>query len=294
MKKIMLILAVLIVLAAAGVSIYISTIDWNQHKDKIAAQFNDITGKKIVFDGPVSFHLLPSPKLTATDIKVYTQEESSDNKPLATIKSLEADLALGPLLNGDFEVKMMSLIEPEIWFKVLSEGKLNWQTPLTETQKQSLDDIKISLDSVLLEKAKVNFVDEKHNIDTHLDNLNGEVIAESVFGPYRIEGSYVKDKNPEGFAISLGQFSESFATSVNFVLNQPTSKSYLRFDGKVLLKNSALNGNLIIESQKFKEFFDSTLPNRVLDEDLDYPLALSLELDTNKSKINLLVLFFPL
>ena len=287
MKKVILILAVIIVLAIGGVSIYISTIDWNQHKDKIAAQFNDITGKKVVFDGPVSFHLLPSPKLTATDIKVYSQEANADNKPLATIKSLNADLALGALLNGDFEVKMMSLIEPEIWFKVLSEGKLNWQTPLTETQRQSLEDIKISLDSVLLEKAKVNFVDEKHNIDTHLDNLNGEVIAESVFGPYRIEGSYVKGKNPEGFAISLGQFSESFATSVNFVLNQPASQSYLRFDGTVLLKNSAINGNLIIESQKFKEFFDSTLPNEVLDENLDYPLALSLELDTNKSKINL-------
>ena len=85
-------------------------------------------------------------------------------------------------------------------------------------------------------KAKVNFEDEKHGVNTQLDNLNGEVIAESVFGPYRIEGSYVKGRNPEGFAISLGQFSESFATSVNFVLNQPASQSYLRFDGTVLLE----------------------------------------------------------
>ncbi len=287
MKKIWLILGAVIIVALGGVSVYISTIDWNQHKDKIAEQFNDITGKKVVFAGPVSFKLLPSPKLTATDIKVFNQNQTVKDKPLATIKSLEANLSLRPLLSGDFEVVMMSLIEPEMWFNVEADGKLNWQTPLTETQKQSLEDIKISLDSVLIEKAKVNFTDTKHGIDTHLDNLNGEVIAESVFGPYRIEGSYVKGKNPEGFAISLGQFSESFATSVNFVLNQPASQSYLRFDGTVLLKNSAVNGNLIIESQKFKEFFDSTLPNQVLDENLDYPLALSLELDTNKARISM-------
>jgi len=287
-KKLWLILGGVVVLLVGALSVYVSMIDWNQHKDKIAAQFNDITGKRVVFDGPVSFALLPSPKLTATDIKVFNPDGSEEaDRPLATIKSLIANLALGPLLRGNFEVRMMSLVEPEMWIKVMPGGKLNWQTPMTEEQKNNLENVEVSLDSVVLEKAKVNFEDEKHGVNTQLDNLNGEVIAESVFGPYRIEGSYVKDRNPEGFAISLGQFSESFATSVNFVLNQPTSQSYLRFDGTVLLKNDAINGNIIVESKKFKEFFDSTFPNLVLDENLDYPLAMSLELDTNKTKINM-------
>lgn len=288
MKKIWLILAAVIVLAIGGVSVYISMIDWNQHKDKIAAQFNDITGKRVVFEGPVSFTLLPSPKLTATDIKVFNPDGTPEaEKPLATIKSLIANLALGPLLQGNFEVQMMSLVEPEMWVKVMPEGKLNWQTPMTDEQRSNLENVEVALDSVILEKAKVNFEDEKHGVNTQLDNLNGEVIAESVFGPYRIEGSYVKGRNPEGFAISLGQFSESFATSVNFVLNQPASQSYLRFDGTVLLKNDAISGNMIVESKKFKEFFDSTFPNQVLDEDLDYPLAMSMELETSKTKINM-------
>ena len=287
MKKLWLILGGVFVLAIGGLSVYVSTIDWNQHKDKIAEQFSEITGKKVVFEGPVSFNILPSPKLTATNIKIFSKMPKADKKPLAVIKKLEANLSLSALLNGNFEVEMMSLFEPEIWFALEDGGMFNWQTPLTQEQKQRLEDIEIALDSVLIEKAKVNLVDEKHGINTHLDNLNGEVIAESVFGPYRIEGSYVKDKNPEGFAISLGQFSESFATSVNFVLNQPASQSYLRFDGTVLPKNGAVNGNLIIESQKFKEFFDSTLPNQILDEDFDYPLVLSLEIDTNRSRISL-------
>ena len=74
MKKVLLIFGVVLALAAGGIFVYISTIDWNQHKDKIAAQFNDITGKRVVFEGPVSFSLLPSPYLTATDIKVYNPE----------------------------------------------------------------------------------------------------------------------------------------------------------------------------------------------------------------------------
>lgn len=57
MKKVLLIFGVVLALAAGGIFVYISTIDWNQHKDKIAAQFNDITGKRVVFEGPVSFSL---------------------------------------------------------------------------------------------------------------------------------------------------------------------------------------------------------------------------------------------
>lgn len=80
---------------------------------------------------------------------------------------------------------------------------------ITEEQKLNLDNVEIKLDSVLLEKATLNFVNAKHDVDIKLENLNAEVIAPSIFGPYRIEGSYIKDNNPEGFAMSLGRFSES-------------------------------------------------------------------------------------
>ena len=181
MKKIWLILAAVIVLAIGGVSVYISMIDWNQHKDKIAAQFNDITGKRVVFEGPVSFTLLPSPKLTATDIKVFNPDGTPEaEKPLATIKSLIANLALGPLLQGNFEVQMMSLVEPEMWVKVMPEGKLNWQTPMTDEQRSNLENVEVALDSVILEKAKVNFEDEKHGVNTKLYNLNCEAVFPMV------------------------------------------------------------------------------------------------------------------
>lgn len=284
MKKVLLIVVSILVLAAVGAYAYISMIDWNQHKDKIAEQFSEITGKRVVFEGPVSFTIFPSPYLTATNIKVYNQQGENLDVPLASIRRLIASLSLGPLLKGDFEVKMMSLVEPNILMEVSPDGKLNWQSDLTETQKTSLEDINVTLDSVMLEKATLNFVNVKHDVDVTLENLNAEVIAPSIFGPYRIEGSYIKDNNPEGFAVSLGRFSENFATSLNFVLNHPTSQTFVRFDGSVLLKNDALNGNLIIESKKPVEFVNKTFKDFQLDEDYNYPLAFSAQVDTNKTK----------
>lgn len=286
-KKIWLGIGLILVLGMVGSSVYLSTIDWNQHKDKIAEQFSEVTGKKVVFEGPVSFSIFPSPYLTASNIKVYNMDSARTEKPLASIKSLIAKLSLMPLLNGNFEVKMMSLVEPEILFELLPDGNFNWQSPLSEEQKSTLNEINVSLDSVLLEKATVNIIDEKHDIATTLNNLNAEIIAGSVFGPYRIEGSYLKGKNPEGFAISLGQFSESFATSVNLVLNQPTSQTYLRFDGSMLFQNDAINGNIIFDSKNLSAFMSDSVINTELDKEYDYPLAVSMELNSNKTKIDL-------
>ena len=58
-------------LAVAGVSIYISTIDWNKHKEKLTNYMIDVTGKRVVFAGSVSLSLFPSPYLTAKNVRVY-------------------------------------------------------------------------------------------------------------------------------------------------------------------------------------------------------------------------------
>lgn len=287
MKKAVLIILAILVLIAGGVSAYVAMIDWNEHKDKIAEQISDVSGKLVVFEGPVSFKIFPSPDLIASNIKVFSNEAGHQDTPLATIDKLVAKLDLWALLKGNFEVKMMSLVGPKIFMEVDNNGRLNWQSSITEEQKLSLDNIEITLDSVLLEKATLNFVNTKHDIDVTLENLNAEVIAPSIFGPYRIEGSYIKDNNPEGFAISLGRFSESFATSVNFVLNHPTSETFIRFDGSVLLKNDAINGNIIVESKKPVDFLNKNFKELQLGAEYDYPFALSLQADTNKTKIAL-------
>ena len=287
MKKAALIILTLLVLAVGGVSAYVAMIDWNEHKDKIAEQISDVSGKLVAFEGPVSFKIFPTPDLIASNIKVYSNEAGHQDTPLATIDKLVAKLDLWALLKGNFEVKMMSLVNPKIFMEVDNNGRLNWQSSITEEQKLSLDNIEITLDSVLLEKATLNFVNTKHDIDITLENLNAEIIAPSIFGPYRIEGSYIKDNNPEGFALSLGRFSESFATSVNFVLNHPTSETFVRFDGSVLLKNDAINGDVIIESKKPVDFLNKNFKDFQLGAEYDYPFALSLQADTNKTKIAL-------
>ena len=286
MKKVWIGIGAVLSLAVIGVSVYVASIDWNEHKDKIAAQFSEVTGKVIVFDGAVSFSLFPRPYLSATRVQIYNPGAPS-NKPLATMDALVAKLSLLPLLQGNFEVERMSLVKPQINMELEEDGRLNWQSEFSEEQRRRLENVEISLNSVTIEEASVNFSDPFHGIGFTLDNLNGEVIAQNIMGPYRIEGNYVKDGNPEGFAISIGQLSPTFATSLNVVVTHPTSESYLRFDGTFLLNNQALNGNVIFESKKLKNFIEANFKDVALDAAYDYPLAASMELNTNKVQVNL-------
>ena len=99
LKKLLIVFVTLLVLIAAGLAVYVASIDWNQHKDKIAQQFSELTGKNIVFEGPVSFRILPSPYLSATNVKIYNPGAVKD-VPLVEIKKLVANLSLIPLLRS--------------------------------------------------------------------------------------------------------------------------------------------------------------------------------------------------
>lgn len=285
MKKLLLFLLALVVFAVVGVSVYVSTIDWNQHKNVIAQQFSEATGKRIVFEGPVSFKFLPTPYLNASNVKILNP--SGGAKTLVEIPDLIVRLSLMPLLKGQFDVQRMELRNPQINVEVLEGGKLNWQSDLTPEQRQNIEDAKIALNSVSVGNATLNFEDPLRDVFVKLENLNGEIIAQNIMGPYKIEGNYIKDNSPEGFAISVGQLSDSFATSLNLVVTHPVSESYIRFDGSFMLANKVLNGNVIIESKKLKQFVQANFKELNVDDVYDFPLALTSDINLNEQQLNL-------
>ena len=285
MKKIVLGIIVLLLLALAGAAFYVTNIDWNQHKDKIAEQFYNSTGKTISFDGRVSFKIFPSPYLNAVDAKIYN-DDNKNGKPLLEIKNVVAELALMPLLKGEFDVKKMVLDGAVInidW----DSGGLNWQGDLSPDQRQMMEDTKMVLNSVSLKNAVVNFEAADSGINLQLTNLNGEVSAQSVFGPFRIEGNYLKGTSPEGFALSIGKLSESFATTLNMVVTHPQSNSYVRFDGSFHLINKVLNGNVIVESQKLSDFVNATFTSIALPADYNQQAAIGFDIALNPQNLNL-------
>lgn len=286
LKKLFIGLIVVIALIIGGISAYISTIDWNQHKEKIASRFENITGKKIVFAGDVSLSLFPSPYLSAKDIKIYNSATDTAH-PLAVIQEMITDLSLVPLLQGKFVVDNMSLRNPNILMEFDENGKFNWESEINDPDSASFDNVDIAFNSVVLKDASVQIINPGLNLDMTLQNLNADITAQSLRGPYRVDGNFVKNNNPAGFALTFGTLSESFATSLNLVLTHPSSESYARFDGSMLPSNNEIKGNFIVEAKKPSDFINELSGQNILPSDFNYPLAFSIEVSTNKQQIDL-------
>ncbi len=284
MKKVVLGLIVLILLAVIGAFFYVSSIDWNQHKDKIAEQFYNITGKHISFDGKVSFEIFPSPYLKAVNAKVYNDDKKGET-PLLDIKNVVAELSLIPLLKGEFDVKKMIL--DGVVINIDWDNGLNWQSDLSADQRLVMEDTKMVLNSVSLKNAHVNFQAKEQDVELKLTNLNGEVSAQSIFGPFRIEGNYLKGNTPEGFAITVGKISDSYPTTLNAVVSHPQSNSYVRFDGTFNLDNKVLNGAVIVESQKMSDFVNDNVTVLKLPNEYNHPVALGFDVNLNSQSLSL-------
>ncbi len=286
MKKALIITAAVLLTILIGAGAYIASIDWTRYREDIAMQISKMSGKKLSFDGPFEFTMYPSPYMVAQDVKIYNPASESE-KPIATIKKMVVDLSLMPLLQGVIDIRHMSFIEPQIEVLVLEDGKLNWQSDFNQEQIAQIRNTEVMLNSLTLEKGELSFSDEEAGIYWKLNNLNAEIIAQNLLGPYRIEGSYLRSGNPEGFAVSLGQFTENFATSLNLVLTHPQSDSYLRFDGSFLLSNRSINGNLVLESKNVKRLAEHNLNGFTLNEAYNYPLSISTGVNANKTQIDL-------
>lgn len=286
-KKIFIGLIVLAVLAFAGLSFYVSTIDWNLHKAKIAAQIEDLTGKRVVFDGDVDLSFFPRPYLSAKNIKIYNQTGENTVTPLAVIKEMVTDLSLGPLLNGNFEIDNMTLQDANILVEFMKDGRLNWYSEISDSQRDNLNNVEVALNSVMLKNATVEIVNPGLGIDVTLQNLNAEVTAQSLYGPYRIDGNFIKDNNPAGFALNLGTLSESFGTTLNLVLTHPTTESYACFDGQMLSNNSEVEGEFTVESQNPAKFLNELTNQIIMPLEFNYPFQGSVNLKVNPQQVDL-------
>lgn len=286
-KKILIALFVLVILALGGLSYYISTIDWNLHKNKIAAQIEDITGKKIVIRGKIDLKILPSPYLSAKDIKIYNADDMKKEQPLAQIKEMVTHLSLWPLIKKSLVINKMNLYDAEIVVEFLNNGKTNWHSENAENQDLNLSGVDIAFDSIALQNATLRIINKALDTDLTFVKLNADITGQSLVGPFRIDGNFVKDNTPAGFALNIGTMLESFSTSLNLVLTHPSSESYARFDGSILSNNSEIQGNFTIESQKPSTFLNTISGRELLPEKYNYPLASSIELLINPQQIDL-------
>ncbi len=89
------------------------TVDVNQFVGPVQAKVKAATGREVVIGGGVKLALGLEPKVVFDDVRFGNASWAKD-KDFASVKHVEADVALLPLLQRHFEVVRLTLVEPNI------------------------------------------------------------------------------------------------------------------------------------------------------------------------------------
>lgn len=282
LKKIILISLGVVILAIAGLTVYVSTLDWNSRKDDIAARFSQLLGKKIEFTDNVAVSLFPHPHLSVDGVNIL---ENGSNEKIATIGRMETGISLRSLLSGIPDVDSMELNRVELWYTVNKDGSANWHK-LGSTQLAQ-DETESHLHNFNIQNSTIHYVNKKYDISFDLEQFNADVQADSLTGPYRIDGNFMKGSNHFGVALSVSDITQMDDVPVSFALTDPKSEGYIRYDGTYNIENRYINGDFTGGAARTAEFINNLTGKTLLAEDYNIPLQFSVNAQTEYETVHL-------
>ncbi len=205
MKKILTIIAGLVVLLLVAVVVVLATLDVNQYKGEIIKLVQDKTGRKFDVAGELKLGISLIPTIKVEQVTLGNAEWGSTPE-MVKIKSFEMQVGLLPLLSGDIKVSQLVLDTAEIMLETNKDGTGNWMfakedksddksAPSSGATKINVSQINIKSSTLSykdgktgkLTQAKIDeFVLEGGAFTTALD-----VVLKAVYNevPINIEGS---------------------------------------------------------------------------------------------------------
>lgn len=225
---------VVIVLFAALIAPYF--IDWDEFTNEFETQASRVVGQEVKVGGKTNLRLLPLPYLSFEDLQVG---KNSDGSPLMTVEKFSFNAELLPFLSGQVRIVEMSMQAPKVNLQVEEDGTIAWTNPtefLVNPEQVNIEKLNIKNGSIL-----VNGLVGGRSLQ--VDNVHGDLSAQSIFGPWRIDA----DADVEGIAsqieISTGTFQNNGSMRLKMKLSRNDQPYNLLLDGPVKLENNALSWN---------------------------------------------------
>ena len=310
-KKLALSVVAILVLLTGGLLILPSFWDWNAEKGRIAEEVRRLTGRDLVIVGDVSLQLLPRPAFSAGEVSLANVEGGSSAQ-MIQLEELRIKVALFPLLKQQVLVETVTLVEPRVVLEVLPDGRRNWDfrsadpsadqaadpaagTPLPgpgaapSSDQGSGGDDAIRVDSFIVEGGTLLYRDAVTGIEERLTDLNAELAAESLAGPFVVSGSAAYQDILGEFDVSLGRVRDAGATALSFALRLPEAGASTQFSGALSRHEDlrTLRGRLLAQGKSLADLLASVLgpdqapPRHVA---LAQPFALEAEVSASPSE----------
>ena len=173
MKKVLIGLAIVVVVAVAALAIIPHFLDLNSYRTQIQAKLQQALGRPVDFKDISASFLPPSVKVSNVTVG---EDPRFGPGPFATVQQLDVSVKLLPLLSKDVEIQSLTLERPQIQVVRNKQGEWNYaslgktQTPSQPTSPKSQS--QFSLSHLTIKDGKVGYLDQQANTHAVYDNID--------------------------------------------------------------------------------------------------------------------------
>jgi uncharacterized protein involved in outer membrane biogenesis len=170
-------------------------IDWNSYRGVFEEEATRILGREVRVGGDVNLRLLPAPFVSFEKLRISDIGDDGGNS-IIRAESFTMWLSVPPLLRGVLEAHKVELKRPVINLATNAEGTGNWRTLAVTPGAFPFAPKEVALQAVSITDGAVIVSGPTRNELARFDDINGELNAEALEGPYKFKGNVSWDGAP--------------------------------------------------------------------------------------------------
>lgn len=183
MKKLLIILAGLVVVLLLALTVVPKLINWNAYKPRIVSMVKDATGRDLRIDGDIKLSIFPNLVFSINGIHL-SNAPGMKAPEMLSVAAVSGKLRLLPLLMRRVVVDSFIVQEPAVNLEVDKDGRANWVFPTADEPSEgktgfplkglSLGDVRVSQGDLSMINAVTGqtIVGKNLNLTTSLASLD--------------------------------------------------------------------------------------------------------------------------
>ena len=295
MKRLAAGLVAVIVIVPAIALLAPLLVDLDDFKPDIARKVEAATGHKLAIAGDIEGRILPSPGAVVRGIRLASPDDDP-GADVATLDSLEIDLALLPLLIGEIRIRGVTLVRPALTIERSADGVTNFGFAIDWPRPSPA----VRIDRIAIVGGTVSYRDAPGGDAIRLDAIDAAFSAPSLRGPFSGTGEFQLRGTAIGFALTADARAGDGMVALAGEMRIGGSDATLGFRGRVAAPEGGARarGSLQVAGGRFGELLDVVARIGGIPRDrlagLDGPYSLSASIDTGTRDFALDDLVFEL
>jgi hypothetical protein len=222
-QRLFMSLVLIIMFLIAGLTAAPLLVNVDGYKSELIATIKASTGLDPVINGTVNISFLPAPSIAVTNVSIPNVKDGVSAN-IVSIESVEVRSSFKALFSGKIDIRKVELIRPVIELEEFPDNTHNWSM-ITEALKARDVSGKFQFpDDIVIKNGTVTHSDKGKK--TTIDYVNANISADSVNGPFAMDGSFSNDAHVIKFTGYVGELrqgakaefsisSDSFAMELN-------------------------------------------------------------------------------